>query len=48
MAGGTGGGGGTGGDVTVTQAGSVTTGGDFAVGVLALSVGGGGGNGRRL
>lgn len=44
QSGGTGGGGGTGGDVTVTQAGSVTTGGDFAVGVLALSVGGGGGN----
>ncbi|WP_267356588.1 MULTISPECIES: autotransporter outer membrane beta-barrel domain-containing protein [unclassified Methylobacterium] len=42
--GGTGGGGGTGGEVTVTQAGSITTGGDAAIGVLALSVGGGGGN----
>lgn len=42
--GGEGGGGGTGGDVTVTQAGRVTTGGDAAIGVLALSVGGGGGN----
>ncbi|MCJ2059727.1 hypothetical protein MKL09_24740 [Methylobacterium sp. J-048] len=43
--GGTGGGGGTGGTVTVTQAGSVTTGGAYATGILAQSIGGGGGNG---
>ncbi|MCJ2123193.1 autotransporter outer membrane beta-barrel domain-containing protein [Methylobacterium sp. J-077] len=43
--GGTGGGGGTGGTVTVTQAGTITTGGTYAAGILAQSIGGGGGNG---
>lgn len=44
QSGGDGGGGGTGGEVSVTQAGSVTTGGDTAIGLLAQSIGGGGGN----
>ncbi|MGU3546376.1 autotransporter outer membrane beta-barrel domain-containing protein, partial [Methylobacterium sp. A52T] len=43
--GGTAGVAGTGGAVTVTQSGSVTTGGAGAVGILAQSIGGGGGNG---
>ncbi|WP_331326961.1 autotransporter outer membrane beta-barrel domain-containing protein [Methylobacterium fujisawaense] len=43
--GGTAGVAGIGGAVTVTQSGSVTTGGAGAVGILAQSIGGGGGNG---
>ena len=43
--GGIAGGGGIGGAVTVTQTGSVTTGGSGAVGILAQSIGGGGGDG---
>ncbi|KAA0123607.1 autotransporter outer membrane beta-barrel domain-containing protein [Methylobacterium sp. P1-11] len=43
--GGTAGGGGVGGAVTVSQAGSITTGGAYAAAILAQSVGGGGGNG---
>ncbi|MDH2309832.1 autotransporter outer membrane beta-barrel domain-containing protein [Methylobacterium brachiatum] len=43
--GGTAGVAGIGGAVTVTQSGSVTTGGADAVGILAQSIGGGGGNG---
>ncbi len=45
--GGTAGVAGIGGAVTVTQSGSVTTGGAGAVGILAQSIGGGGGTARR-
>ena len=43
--GGNGGGGSRGGEVTVTNAGSITTHGDFSHGIYAQSVGGGGGTG---
>ncbi|TDH38124.1 hypothetical protein E2A64_03070 [Pseudohoeflea suaedae] len=43
--GGNGGAGGTGGEVTVTNTGQITTAGDYSYGIAAQSIGGGGGNG---